>query len=222
MAEVKSYKVLTLPSNPQPNSIYWVKSYINNDVSGFITDIYGVPFPLKDLQGGTITNVTNTDGNLVITGITNKIVNLNPSLLTLINNSLQVGGNISSLVNNVGFLTVNDLPLQKVSGENIPSYTPIAIINNLAYKLDNLNSSHQFAFVGFSINGTSTGQICKVQQIGEVTLQGWNLTPNTQYLAGDTGALQTINNSAGFTKVIGYATTANSLQIIKDYTTINK
>jgi hypothetical protein len=110
----------------------------------------------------------------------------------------------------------------KVSAENIPSYTPVAIYNNLAYKFDNLNPLHQFAFVGFSTNGTSIGQSCTIKQVGEVTLAGWNLTPNTQYLAGALGALQTSNTGAGFTKVVGYATTADTLQIIKDYTTINK
>lgn len=116
----------------------------------------------------------------------------------------------------------NEGSISKISAEPIPSYTPIAIYNNLAYKLDNLNPLHQFAFVGFSTNGTSTGQSCIIQQIGELTLQGWGLTPNTQYLAGTVGALQTVNSNLGFTKVIGYATTTDTLQIIKDYTTINK
>jgi len=109
-----------------------------------------------------------------------------------------------------------------ISAEAIPSYTPVAIYNNLAYKLDASNTNHQFAFVGFSTNGTIAGQTCLIQQIGELELIGWGLTPNTQYLAGTAGTIVTNNTTPNnFTKVIGYATTSNKLQIIKDYTTIN-
>ena len=112
--------------------------------------------------------------------------------------------------------------LEKQTGEAIPSYTPVAIINNLAYRLNNLDPLHQFAFVGFSTNGSLQGEICKIQQIGEMELTGWGLIANKQYLAGENGQLITTNNSLGFTKVIGYATTQNTLQIIKDYSTILK
>lgn len=295
----------------KPSRIIAVKADGASKFKLYVTDKTAVPF---SLEVDSITDIINTDGNLTITGLLQKIINLNPRVLALINGAIQVGGNISSLVNNVGYLTVNDLPnatsivreefiytsgaqvvtlassyyqvfsvevqgqgasslsqytlispnkikinkvlnsgdyivvlygkslvstnpsyytqaevdeklnkkLEKISGENIPSYTPIVIIDNLAYKLDNLKPEHQFGFVGFSVNGTTIGQTCKIQQIGEVELANWNLIPNAQYLASTNGAIQTSNNSAGFTKVIGYATTANSLQIIKDYTTINK
>lgn len=119
-------------------------------------------------------------------------------------------------------LLLNENILTKISAENIPSYTPIAIYNNLAYKFDNLNPLHQFAFVGFSTNGTTIGQTCIIQQIGELTLTGWGLIPNSHYLASSNGLMQTDNLGLGFTKVIGYATSTNSLQIIKDTITINK
>lgn len=113
--------------------------------------------------------------------------------------------------------------LFKISGESIPSHTPIALIDNLAYKLDSSNNLHNFAFVGFSENGTSIGQTCQIRQIGEVFLSGWGLIPNQQYLAGIGGSLITENLSdSNFTKIIGYATTSNTLQIIKDSITINK
>lgn len=113
--------------------------------------------------------------------------------------------------------------LFKTTGEPIPSHTPVAIVDDLAYKLDPSNILHQFAFVGFSENGTSTGQNCQIKQIGEVTLIGWGLIPNQQYLAGVNGTLITENLSdSNFTKVIGYATSSNTLQIIKDSLTINK
>lgn len=109
-----------------------------------------------------------------------------------------------------------------IAAESIPSHTPVAIYNNLAYKLDASNINHQFAFVGFSKNGSSTGQNCLVQQVGEITLIGWGLIPNKQYLAGTNGTIVLDNITLNtFTKVVGYATTSDSLQIIKDYSTIN-
>jgi len=113
--------------------------------------------------------------------------------------------------------------LSKTSGENINSHTPIALVNDLAYKLDASNPLHQFAFVGFTEASSVMGQTCTIKQIGELYLSGWGLTPNQHYLAGVDGALITDNSSnSNFTKIIGYATTSNKLQIIKDSLTINK
>ena len=81
MAEVKTYKVKSLPSNPIPNSIYWVKESTGSDVKGYITDINGVPYPLKDLQGTSgVVSITNSDGNLQIVGATGVVINLSTSL----------------------------------------------------------------------------------------------------------------------------------------------
>jgi hypothetical protein len=113
--------------------------------------------------------------------------------------------------------------ITKTSGENLNSHTPIALINNLAYKLDASNPLHQFAFVGFTEASSLIGQSCTIKQIGEVTLLGWDLIPNQHYLAGTNGTL-IIENLSGsnFTKIIAYATDSNTLQIIKDSLTINK
>jgi hypothetical protein len=113
--------------------------------------------------------------------------------------------------------------ISKISGENLNSHTPIALVNNLAYKMDSSNPLHQFAFVGFTEVSSTIGNSCSIKQIGEITLAGFGLIPNQQYLAGVNGTLITSNLSAtNFTKVIAYAVTSDTLQIIKDYTTINK
>jgi hypothetical protein len=113
--------------------------------------------------------------------------------------------------------------LKRESGEPIPSYTPVVILENKAYKLDASNPLHQFAFAGFSKNGTLSGDICEIQERGEIELSNWGLTPNKQYLAGVNGTLILTNNSnLNFTKILGFATSTNKLLIIKDYTTINK
>ena len=208
MAEVKSHKVKQLASRLDPNAIYWVQASANLPIEGFITDRNGVPYPLKDISGsGGITTLINTDGNLVITGADNKVINISPALLSLINSALQ---------------PEDENTIEKVSAENIPSHTPIAIVNNQAYKFDASNINHQFAFAGFSKNGTIIGQTCLIQQQGEIELVGWGLTPNQQYLAGTAGTIVvdniTLNN---FTKVLAYATTTDTLQIIKDYSSVN-
>lgn len=196
-------------SNLKPSRMIAVKADNESSFSLYVTDKNGVPYPLKDLQGsGGITTLINTDGNLVITGVNNKVINIAPALLSLINSALQ---------------PEDENTIEKVSAENIPSHTPIAVVNNQAYKFDASNINHQFAFAGFSKNGTTSGQTCLIQQQGEIELVGWGLIPNQQYLAGTSGAIVVDNViSVNFTKVLGYATTSNTLQIIKDYTSIIK
>lgn len=104
--EIKHYKVKQLPSRPLADSVYWVKASPSSEVSGYITDLQGVPYPLKDISGsGGIQTITNTDGNISITGSGNIIINISPSLLSVINSALQSGDNISELVNDAGYLT---------------------------------------------------------------------------------------------------------------------
>ena len=151
--------------------------------------------------------------------------NLNDIFLTiqetLVNTTIEIAS--MGIQGEQGIAGLAGGVLIKVSGESIPSHTPVAIINNLAYKLDSSNPLHQFAFVGFSENGTSIGGNCSIKQIGEIVLMGWGLIPNQHYLAGVNGTFITNNLSAtNFTKVIGYATDSNTMQIIKDSTTINK
>lgn len=50
-SEVKHYKVINLPVSPKPNSVYYVKSSPDSDVVTYITDLNGVPVPLKDDLG---------------------------------------------------------------------------------------------------------------------------------------------------------------------------
>ena len=123
--EIKHYKVKQLPSRPLADSVYWVKASPSSEVSGYITDLQGVPYPLKDVSGsGGITTLVNTDGNLVITGANSKVINITPALLSIINSALQSGGNISELINDVGYITdleekvVNEIPTGVLNGVN--------------------------------------------------------------------------------------------------------
>ena len=107
--EVKHYKVKQLPSSPTPNSIYWVKASTDSEVSGYITDLQGIPYPLKDISGsGGIQSIVNSDGNITIVGTDNLVINISPALLSVINSALQSGDNISELTNDAGYLTSAD------------------------------------------------------------------------------------------------------------------
>lgn len=130
---------------------------------------------------------------------------------------------IAELINTLNNAT-NVAYLQKPTGEAIPSHTPVAIIDNFAYKLNASNPAHQFAFAGFSINGTSAqNQLCNIIESGEIELAGWGLIPNTHYLVGTNGNIILENTSStNFTKIVGYSRTSNILEIIKEYSTINK
>ena len=203
--EIEFIKITNINQAVGKNKLYCLKLPNENSFSLIVTDLNGVRVPLKDLQGsGGITTLTNTDGNLVITG---NLINLDSSLVALITAALQP----------------EDIDyIEKVSAEKIPSHSPIAVVKNQAYKFDASNINHQFAFAGFSKNGTIIGQTCLIQQQGEIELVGWGLTPNQQYLAGTAGTIVvdniTLNN---FTKVLAYATTTDTLQIIKDYSSVN-
>lgn len=230
--EIQFYKIDNITQATTKDSLYAVKGGSENSFKLYITDLGGNLIPLFTSSGGGITNLTSTDSSISIIGSAVKDLKISQTLQNLINSALQSNDPISYLLNDAGYLTLADLStlenpftnkhLIKVSAEIIPSYTPIAIYNNLAYRLDASNPLHQFAFAGFSVNGVTIGQDCKIQQIGELELIGWGLTPNAQYLAGTAGTMVTNNITPNnFTKVIGYATTANTLQIIKDFSTVN-
>ena len=172
MAEVKSHKVKQLSSRLDPNSIYWVKASTDSEVSGYITDLQGVPYPLKDISGsGGITTLTNTDGNLVITGANSKVINIAPALLSIINSALQSGGNISELINDVGYITdleekvVNEIPTGVLNGVNStfttqfgvkPDSEEVYVNGNRQKKPDDYNISGQIINLTFSPQSTES------------------------------------------------------------------
>lgn len=130
----------------------------------------------------------------------------NPSSLKLIVKT----GNSSNVVLN---------EITAIAGEIIPSHTPLVLIANELFKINNLDPLHQFAFVGFSKTSAVIGQDLQVETY-KISMNNWGLTQNQQYLAGENGTLVSTVNS-GFKKVIGWAEDANTLLIIKDYTSIN-
>lgn len=121
----------------------------------------------------------------------------------------------------VGDLVVNGSTSNYTCGENIPSHTPVALVGGLAYKMSNTNPLHQFAFIGFSsVSGVTSGSILIESKL--ITLAAWGLTANTNYLCGVNGALITTNAASGFTKIVGFSQSTETLLIVNNYTSINK
>ena len=113
--EVKNYKLKALPLKPIPNAILYIKGDTDINVTAYITDVNGVPYPLKDdasISVGVQT-VFNTDGTISVIGSENVKISLPSSILTLISSSLQPGDNISNLLNDEGYLKIVDLPNTK-------------------------------------------------------------------------------------------------------------
>lgn len=109
--QIRNYKLNSLPSSPIPDAILYILDEQTGKVKTYITDMSGVPIPLIDETGsGGILNVINTDGNLVITGITTRTINLDPTIASLIQSAVQSGDNISTLVNDAGYITILDVP----------------------------------------------------------------------------------------------------------------
>lgn len=167
-------------------------------------------------------DIINVGVNSVVEQVAISVSNIDDSIMvSVLNDNEVVDITISEAQGEKGDNGTFE-HLIKISAEPIPSYTPVAIANNQAYRYSNENPLHQFAFCGFSVNGTNIGGNCEIQTIGEVKFTGWGLIPNQQYLAGNDGQMTTINNSiTGFTKVIGYAVDADTMLIV-NYTTINK
>lgn len=112
MEEVKHYKLKQLPTKAIPNAIFYIKADGESEVKTYITDVNGVPYPLSE-EG--LVSISNTDGTITVTGVDNVEINLSTSIKNKINSALQAGDNISSLVNNAGYITLADVPSQVVN-----------------------------------------------------------------------------------------------------------
>jgi len=116
--EVKNYKLKALPNKPIPNAILYIKADGDSAISTYITDVNGIPYPLKD--DGSITNpgvqtIFNTDGTVSIIGTTDVKVSIQSSILNTINSALQPGdlpntkAEFNSQLSDGDFLFVGDV-----------------------------------------------------------------------------------------------------------------
>jgi len=123
-------------------------------------------------------------------------------------NPLEVGPVAPTVVTDV---------IEVVAGEAITSYTPIAIVSGLAYKLDSSDITHKYAYAGFSQNGVLLGGIVLIQQIGLLNKPGWGLTANIPYYSGADGAISVSDSPAGFVfrKIVGISTDTATMMVLQ-------
>lgn len=99
---ISHYKVLSLPSVLEPNSVYYVLDQSTNIVEGYITSKHGVPIPLFNtitLSGGKVSSVTGT-------GVTGTASNPKVNISTFVSSQL---GNLIYLSSTDGKLQVNPI-----------------------------------------------------------------------------------------------------------------
>ena len=153
MQEVKHYKVKVLPTNPRPNSVYYVKNTGDEDVTTFITDLNGVPVPLVDMSGapvGDITSVASTTSQLTVTSGTSGSVSL----------ALDIA---STVANGGTGLVTSDLLFDYISGgtatvTGITAGTGISVNSSTgAVTITNTDlGSSQNIFKNFAVAGQNT------------------------------------------------------------------
>ena len=117
---ISHYKVLTLPLNPESNSVYYVLDQYNNIVQGFITDKKGVAIPLFSTGGEAVGNVQSVTG----TGVTGTLTNPKVNIATFVSNQL---GNQVHLSTIDGKLQVNPITSPDASIEITSTSTELQI-----------------------------------------------------------------------------------------------
>lgn len=95
---IQHYKVLKLPTKPEPNSVYYILDSSLNVVRGYITDLNGIPIKFIDLSG----NVNSVTG----TGVTGTLANPKVDIATFVSAQL---GNLISLSTDDGKLVVKPI-----------------------------------------------------------------------------------------------------------------
>jgi len=124
--------VKTLPSKPCPNSIYFLKT--SDGVLMYVSSLTGVLIQIGgSSQGGDIT-ITSPDSSItVIQNEQDFQIKVSDILQILIESALQPGDNISTLINNAGYITEADLGLQRSLEEGSIGIvdTPILLRQNI-------------------------------------------------------------------------------------------
>jgi hypothetical protein len=125
--EIKFYKIKSITQVTEKDALWCVKADNESTFRLFVTDLNGIPIPLKDLTGSSssgITSITSGDGSIVITGTAStKNIQISPSLSSLILSALQSGDALSSLLNDVGYITAADIPVFVPSDYDLEDFT---------------------------------------------------------------------------------------------------
>jgi|GEM_PF-1096098 len=171
--EVKSYKLKTLPTTPIPNAVLYVKADESSEVINYITDINGIPFPLKDEEGSVVADATTTEkGILKLAGDLGGTADL-PTTPTAIHKN---GDEVKD-----GSLTLNDTLY-------LPNFT--AVVGEFV----NIGVDEFGAVINIPIETTTAGNV----EIAVVNKTGFSISKGTAvYISGAQGSRATIDLALG-------------------------
>lgn len=202
--EIKAYKARSLNGTLRPNSVYYVLPFGATSVYVYVTDIDGNPIPLKDLNSGSgasgVQLVANTDGTITVTGSTNVNVRLSDTMYNLITSALQAGDNISSLTNNLGYITLADIPTFDPTNYDLEDFNNLGLdpyVKESEISLPNtyIAFGNTLNKISSSDNLTYDGQILLIKGNGQST--GWGQVQFTIESTSSESALSLKNSGAG-------------------------
>lgn len=121
MVELRAYKVNSKSKATHPNSIFFVKGKNDSEMEVYVTSANGFAVPLKGIK-----DVISSSGNITVTGTDVKNINIAPSLLAIIQNAISAGDPISSLLNDAGYITINDVPVFNPSDYDLDDFNNLS------------------------------------------------------------------------------------------------
>lgn len=188
---------------------------VNKSAPGVVkTNVLNGIYPTVNINGLSVTSpyIVKLNG----------INEVSPLVVNVTEQVLKVKATMVSGVKVDKGNTVSGTDIECTAGESLVSHQPIVLVGGLAYKMDYLNPLHQFSFIGFSKTSAISSGLVVVETV-KIDLAGWGLLPNQTYMAGEAGGLITTNTRVNsFSKIVGFAQSATSMLIVKDYTSINK
>lgn len=198
-------------SNLKPNRLIVKKADNESVFSLFVTDKNSLPFAIKDntSTGSGIQTLINIDGTLAITSGLNKVINISPATMAVINSALQSGDNISTLNNNVGYITLADLPDTKAEFNSLLSDGNFLFENDIFQYTD---EQAQDA-VGTILTDTATIDLSYNDLTNQIsaTVQTNSITANE---LSDTINISEFVNDEGYVLGTNLTTTHNGTNVI--------
>lgn len=115
--KVEAYKVEQLPAKPLPNTMYYVKGSTDTEVVGYITDLQGIPYPLKDITEYTDEDAQDAVGNILTDTATIDftyndtlgVITADVQANSITANELSDTIPVSEFINDAGYITSADL-----------------------------------------------------------------------------------------------------------------
>jgi hypothetical protein len=187
MRNITFYQEKSLPANPKPDSVYFIKADNTNTVKVYVTDAGGFPLPLIDET--TVGSVLTVTGTAVTGTPTNPIVNVSGVVSSDAGNKVKISVNDGKLftggiTNTDGKLLITD----NTNSTTINLATSVLNLLNTALQAgDNISSLTNDA--GYITASSIVGKVNSVTGIGGILVDNTNPTNpivNINYIDGGT------------------------------------